>query len=129
MKTVLSVLTLTIIVFALSGCQAMEKDLLWRENHVVVASCPSDISITVNNVSCVTPCKLKFPGDTEALVVTYNNKSTVVYTEQSGLHGYPLSGSLMILDPDNIGKPDGAPNTTYFLRDYRIGLSHICAGS
>ena len=129
MKTVLSALTLTIIMFALSGCQVMEKDLLWRDNKVVVSSCPADIEITVNDKSCTTPCKLSFSADTEALVVTYNNKSTLVLTGQSGLHGHPLTGTLMILDPERIGEPDGKPNSTYFLRDYSIGISDLCQGS
>jgi hypothetical protein len=129
MKMFFSSITLSVLILTLTSCAISDKDAFFKSHQVMVASCPSDISVTVNDKPCITPCKLKFPGDTTAMVVTYNEKSTVVPTGQAGLYGYALTGVLFILDPEQIGGHSASPNTTYFIRDFELGVADPCSGS
>jgi hypothetical protein len=127
MKSVLSALMISAVMFVCAGCTLSDKDAPFRNNSVIVASCPADIRVNVNGEACVTPCNLKFPGSTTALTVKYGDKTTVVPVEQSNLHAYQLAGTLFILNPENIGKGSDAPDTTYFLRDTDLGMTVPCA--
>lgn len=110
----------------LCGCAHMDKDYLLKERGVRVASCPTAIELTVQGQQCVTPCMLPLPEDTTVIKLAYNGKASNVPVSTTGYHGYGLNGTLMVLNPDNLGEDTDHPGSVYFLRDSEIGVADLC---
>jgi hypothetical protein len=122
----LSTVLLAVSLFILAGCH-FEHALPFNDSGVVVTSCPTNLEFTVNDLTCVTPCKI-FPGNDDGAVISYNGKTTLVPYKRSIVSGYDITGTIIIANPSKIGFPTDRPDGIYFLQDM-AGVADICGTS
>jgi hypothetical protein len=123
----LSTVLLAVSLFALVGCH-FEHALPFTDSGVVVTSCPTNLEIIVNDLTCVTPCRINVGNYDDGAVISYNGKTTLVPYKRAFLSGYEITGTIIIADPSKIGLPTDRPDGIYFLQDH-VGIADICGTS
>jgi hypothetical protein len=120
---IVSRLFLLLILFTFYGCGFFDQALFFRDSGITVTSCPSNVELIVEDVTCITPCKVFLYDDTPAVNVSYRGKSSLIPLNLNGLRSYNLTGTLVIMNPDKLGQRTDRADTVFYMQDYSLAGS------
>jgi hypothetical protein len=117
---IVSCVFLLLILFTSSGCGFFDQALLFRDSGITVASCPSNVELIIEGLTCVTPCKVFLYDATSTVNISYRGKSSLVPLKSDGLRSHNLTGALIIMNPDKIGQRTDRADSVYYIDDYSL---------